>query len=122
MDPDYDRPLPQQPRSHMDEDMQVSRAPLSGTDVSPDEMAQIPREVTMLIGAITSLHGRANDLIGRLAPAMRDVPEDEPLGKISEIPTKFPVSTELSRAIHDAWEECGSIERKLERAYNRLEL
>jgi hypothetical protein len=89
--------------------------------MSPDEMAQIPRELTMLRGAITSLHGRANDLLGRLAPAMRDVPEDEG-SKISEITTKFPVSTEFSRAIHDAWEECSSIERKLERAYNRLEL
>jgi hypothetical protein len=84
-------------------------------------MAEIPRELTMLQGAVSSLHGVANDVLGKMAPTIRNVPEDE-MAEVHEIPTRFPVTTELSKAIREIYEEVSMIEDKLARAHHRSEL
>jgi uncharacterized protein YoxC len=122
MDKDYDRPLPQQPgptRSRM-EDQGIELA--DRAKVAPDEMNEIPRELTILRGAVSSLHGAANNLLGKVSTTVRDVPEDESQVLAETIPTRFPVTTELSRAIREIYEEVNTIEGKIARAYHRSEL
>jgi uncharacterized protein YoxC len=103
-------------RNRMEQGMDLNER----AQTAPDEMSEIPRELTMLKGAVTSLHSAANDLLGKVSTTVRDVPEDS--AKISEIPTKFPVTTELSRALREIYDEVSTIENKLARAYHRSEL
>lgn len=84
--------------------------------VAPDEMAEIPRELTMLKGAVSSLHSSANDLLGKISPTIREEPENDGL---SEIPTKFPVHSEVGKAVREIYDEVSTIENKLARAYHR---
>lgn len=88
---------------------------------APDDMSEIPRELTMIRGAVASLHEVTNDLLGKIAPTIRDVPEDE-AANISEIPTPLPVTTELSKALREIHDEVSTIENKVARAVHKSEL
>jgi hypothetical protein len=44
------------------------------------------------------------------------------MAEVHEIPTRFPVTTELSKAIREIYEEVSMIEDKLARAHHRSEL
>lgn len=87
---------------------------------APDEMSEIPRELMTLRGAISSLHGVTNDLLGKISPIQRDVPEDSP--ELKEVTGHSPVTTEISRALRELYEEVSTIENKIARAYHRSEL
>lgn len=96
------------------------RTLMARAEGAPDEMNEVPRELTMLRGAVSSLHGVAGDLLGQIAPVVRDEPENDTA--LREIPTKFPVTTEVSRLLRDIYDEVSTIESKLARARNRIQL
>ena len=95
------------------------RKPTIFEEVTPDG-PEVIREVTTVKGAVTAVHNAVNDLIQKIQPVMRDEPEDDQ--KLAEIPTYPRVSTPVSRELQEVWRELSTIETKLRRVYNKVEL
>lgn len=135
-DSDYDRPLPQQPSSRFDRlteaeiGIQLNKERAMETEAAklatladkaqqdPDSMPEIVRELTMLKGAVASLHSSAKHLIDKVVDITRpdEVPQEKRLAEV------LPTSTALAIALREITNEVSMIEDKIASATYRIEL
>lgn len=105
----------------MADETQAMAHPLVMDSSRPEQMPEVHREITMLVGATDSLQRMVNEICERIEPVLRRVePEAEKANALAT--PQLQVTTSIGERIHQVWDDLGALERRIGYTINRLEI
>jgi hypothetical protein len=105
----------------MGEYAEQAQRPLLPHDAHPESAPELPREITILKGAVSSVDKRVRELIDRLEPVLRPTePTAEVAAKLGS--DSLPVSTRYAVELRDIQHELSRLEDVVSYVLHRLEI